>query len=276
MTVITLGFPGTQVDGVVNVDPGADFADTLEWIEAQGCPVGTLIVVRDRPEQSENAHRARLLRALAQRPDSAIATVVCPATRAELLRRLLAEWVRRLSPVELHALVGGLNASLRTVAVIGNVSELRRPAPSVPQHALGLLPGSTFAVDLDRGSVTSAKAGFTDFPLEASGPGTDSPPSVRLTYGQAQDWSRLLPGGDTEGVLLDETLVRTGDFWGAKRWAEVTAIAESPDSVVERVLATPGQSCPVCGREVRLSRSCPFCGVVTRRTEPTEDEVHVS
>lgn len=271
MPVVALGFAATEVAGIPVVDPSADLADTVEWVGSMRSEVGTLILVRDSVRGAGGTHRARLLKALAHDPDIALVTVTAPVTRADLLRRLLADWVPALSPIDLFAVVPALDAALRTVAVVGSLSNLRKPAPSVLQHAMGMLPGARFGVDMDRGTVTGARRGFEDFPSPLDAPGAQRP-AVRLSQDGA-GLVELLPDAGPAVSEVDPALVSSKDYWGASRWAELSVLHDTPDNIVSRALAEVPRLCPECTRAVRGPGACPFCGVMPTPHETSDEEV---
>ncbi|WP_426562816.1 hypothetical protein ACPPVT_18425 [Angustibacter sp. McL0619] len=262
MTLVGLGLPQVAVEHARLAAAGADATELQSLLGAPDDDrSGVLLLTCDEPGEERQSHRAGVVRALSERADVAVLALSEPPSRIALLMRCL-DFVSPYLPVaDLHAVAPAVNGALRTLALVDGVSGLRRPAPSVVQHGLGLVPGSRFAVDLEAGTVGAPNT------LDAVTKSLPANPVATSAVVVAADtWYPLLPGAPAEPtVMLRDVPPRT--FWGARRWAELTVLTEPLETVVERALQQPARPCTGCARQVRQA-TCPFCGVVPGQPGP--------
>lgn len=269
MSLVAVGFPALELQHAVQLPSGAPVRDVVDAVDAGSAGSARtgeacVLVTCDGPEEHAGAHVAGVARQLATPGTVSVSSVSLPATRAALLLRCLDYVAPYLSAADLHAVVPAVDAALRTVAVVDSVARLRRPAPGVAQHGLGLVPGSRFAVDLDAEVVGAPSTVFGAATATTLGAAVASAVAV---VGGVDGWYARLDGAPADPTItLTDVEPRT--FWGARRFVELSVLPEPLELVVERALQAPSNPCPTCEREVR-STACPFCGVVPTPQTPT-------
>lgn len=151
-----------------------------------------------------------------------------------------------------QAVADGLLRICHTRLALNSVAGLSLASPSMWQHLRSLLPGSSFEVDVTRGTVTGS-------------------PEIRWQVDRSHEafWSQ----SDSLSPLKIEVRMEGGPIpvpaeakpYGARRWAELTTI-ERLTQVVPRMLASIRPTfCSACGRTVAQS-GCPFCGTSSPST----------
>lgn len=161
------------------------------------------------------------------------------------------------------ALVPALEGDLHSLAWLGSLARLARPAPSMAQHLAAWWPGTSFSVGswYEPSLRRVGSGGGVPFP-----PG-EGPSGVALASrdGDGAAWLRQAVRGHGP-VVETEAHPRFQQYWGTVRVSEAVAYPLSPERLVERALPELRLlACPWCGEEVATA-VCPFCRMA--RDEP--------
>lgn len=241
---------------------GSRTLDLVDRLESYLSPDPTLVLVHDdRPAWSEPGapgHELALVRTALRRDDVVLRLVTGPVSRTVLLARLLGDTVA--SAAALAAMVDPLLGSIRTYALLGSVAHLDKPAPTVAQHARGLVPGACFLVDGE--SVTATKGRLP----RGLGRGAEAVLATSEGSDVDSDWpDRLWAALGPSTGMPEPLVVAGGSVWGTSRWAEISVSATTPAAVVARLDGVALTPCPWCRRPVLDEAPCPFCGADSRR-----------
>lgn len=161
---------------------------------------------------------------------------------------------------ELLAALPAVERSLQSFAWAASVSSLKRPSPSLRQHARSAVPRSAFFVSVaPQESVHDLPARNGDLPIAE----------------RDEDLSLLVAGEDEVGVawILDvanaalgglptqrvEPSPLTERWWGTKRVVEAVAVPATLDEIAAAVPAIRLAPCGWCGEPVAAT-PCAFCG----------------
>lgn len=153
-----------------------------------------------------------------------------------------------------------IERELIVLAWLTSVSGLKRPAPSLRQHARSLIPGRGFAAALQPEEwVRALSRSDTHVPLAR----VDRPMELLLAPTEEADVAWVVdvvnPG---LGMLRLREIPPTAHgtrWWGAKRLAEVVAYPTDVEALAGRVAPQSLRSCHWCGATVATT-PCPFCG----------------
>jgi hypothetical protein len=251
---VLIGAPVATLPNVAVLPSSSRPDEVFSAIEENDPAEPAVVVARDAVGDHVAAHLAQTVRGLVTDRAVAVLPVTAPPTQAVLLAQAH-DWLAPSHRADqLALLVPALVQHGRTIAVVGSVSRLRSPAPSVAQHARGLLPGSRFVVDLRAGVVVNGSESLDDTPMTTTvGLVAGGPPSA---------WLDELPQDPRRATwVLDASLVEPRDFWGCRRWCELTGFVTPVERVVADVLGGPEPTCRFCGLLRRVDR-CSFCGAV--------------
>ncbi|WP_103061659.1 hypothetical protein [Actinomyces qiguomingii] len=200
------------------------------------------------------ARPSLVAREVLARADVALIQVSGSPTQQALAVRSLC-----LLPVSAYGLaqsvVDAVRAQCRTRAAMSSVTRLSQARPSLTQHVRSFFPGASFDVDLGSGDVRSAK------PIEWDVRGARD-----ICWAVCQDlgdFSVALAGGRPTVVLPPAA----DSPYGARRWAEVSAVEDLELAVSRALTAVHAVGCRGCGRTVPIT-GCPFCGTWMRSTSP--------
>lgn len=269
MSLLVLGLPvsgsypsaGAQATAVPGTAlPPADDTSAVELL--RGLPADTVVLA---PAQTGPAVHRRMLRArkLTGRTDLAVLSRRRPASRL-VLAACLVLGSEAFRPAEAAAAMDALDTCLSTTALLDRVGGLEAPVPSIGQHALGVVPGTRFLVDLDGGTVRRVGARLTGRPLSSDRSATTGGMALACASGAVPlSW----PGQLVE-LLRPEQVEQLppvdgpeGGFWGTARWAELTVLRRpAHDVLVELRDALPFSLCPSCERPA-AGPTCVFCGL---------------
>jgi hypothetical protein len=253
MKLVMVGVPSPSV-------ASAEPVDALTVVES--LPAGDHLLLAWAPGVDGGMHSLQVARALSLRTDLALVELTGSATQAAAAGAAAAASVVVLPPVAAPLLAEHVRRTSRRVAITSSVARLADPAPSLVQHAASLLPWTSFTVDVDRGEVVSGGRA----PRRAHG--LSGPAFAAVSDDAGRSMLDTLEGWVGRQLTIVPAPTRSGT--GARRWAEVTVMAEEPLTLVRRWAATVQLSdCLVCGRPVVTAR-CLFCGHTDgeRRLEP--------
>ncbi len=244
------------VGGVAHVPPGAghapaDLSGLLTALGHARADGATLLVA----VTEEGLAAARSARVGLADPDLGVLECLVPPTRVFLVAAALAT-LPAMALGLASAVIRAVEQATTTRALLSSVAGLTRPRPSLWLDATSYLPGRTYLVDWDVGSVSTGS-------------------SLDLAPGRLAVVNRSAkPLDPAEPLFAGERVDLTSDgtFWGAKRWWEVSVMASSLDDVVDRALVPDAVAampeCPSCGR-ASSGEVCAFCQIpVAARTEP--------
>lgn len=189
-------------------------------------------------------------------------TTALPPLASTLLVRMLGELAmsRHVVPSLLVSGVGRLEQLITSVAWLGSVARLQRPAPSLLQHARSWLPGSRFAAVLDDEPRVLRLRRNEPLPLDR----LDPPEAWRIVVtagtGDQDAVERSLahhaPGVEVTRIPRADESVR---WWGTERFVEVAYVPSDVRRWARQLLGDrePGV-CRWCG-ELSLVRPCSLC-----------------
>ncbi|NLT55767.1 MAG: hypothetical protein GXX79_14660 [Actinomycetales bacterium] len=217
-----------------------------------GLPAGALVAASPGGESTIGSIR-RFLRAGVRRD---VRLVEVPLSRSALAMTA-AVMSYGIPAGAVRDVAAGVSELASTVVLLDTVSALDRPAPSVAQHAAGLLPGTRFVVDVTRGRVH--KCGRS-LPASVLPQGVAAAVTACGEDRTSNQWREQLEAGvrSTNGIRLS---TGTGSLWRARSWAEVTAVTEPLDAFARRLAQRLDlRYCHWC-REVVSGFPCLYCGV---------------
>ncbi|SDN30001.1 hypothetical protein SAMN05216355_101636 [Actinomyces ruminicola] len=203
----------------------------------------------------EAAARPSLVaREVLARGDVALVTLTGSPTQQALMLRALHLLLPSTYGLS-QSVVNAVRAQCRTRVALSSVARLSQARPSLMQHVRSLFPGASFDVDLVSGDVHSAK------PIEWNVQGARD-----ICWAGCPDMGSLqvsLAGGRPTVVLPPSA----ESPYGARNWAEVSAIDDLELAVSRALTTVPTMSCRGCGRTTPMV-GCPFCGTWIRSTVP--------
>jgi hypothetical protein len=239
--------------------PAADRVATLvDAVRSRSTTPTLLLVHNDDPGGDTSiVHDVVLAARSVARWDVLIRVVSGPPTLFQAVIRVLGN-----AGVPAGVRAVGLELVLRsvhTLALIGSVSKLERPAPSVLQHARSLAPGARFLVQPD--AVRDAHRGLpADLPRGRPVLAVAASDDERVQWAH-ELWKAVAP----VGAPMVPVGRPVGRWWGTSRWAELAVLEESPERLIEQVRRLSSVSCSWCGNTIAISSPCPFCGTTPQR-----------
>lgn len=156
----------------------------------------------------------------------------------------------------LIALLPALEANVHTLAWLGSLRGLARPAPTMAQHLASWWPGTSFtAASWHRPALRRTVADHA-----VAFPPVEGPRGLALAADDddGETWLRRAVGG--QGPVVDVASdPRPRAYWGTTLVAEAAAYPLDPERLTGAVAnETSLQTCPWCGEGVAAS-VCPFC-----------------
>ncbi|MCA0294206.1 MAG: hypothetical protein LCH96_02630 [Actinobacteria bacterium] len=252
--VLALGIAGSRFDT-------ADLSALLDFVEAAPAGVGarpTVLILATAAGEAEHLVLAHRLRGLAEGCDVAVVPLDLAATAVELTARMVAGSADLVDPDLLPELALAFAGAIDTAAVLGDVSRLREPTPTLAQHARGLLPGACFLVS-PAAPVLSGRALVQpawEALVAGSGP-------LRIASASPGDRLAAFVAALPEGtVVVDPPPGAHAQRWGARNWVELSWLGEDPDAIRRTLCQRETSRCDNCGRRA-LTEVCPFCSAVT-------------
>ena len=159
-----------------------------------------------------------------------------------------------------QVLADALVQACQTRVALNSVSKLADPRPTLLQHARGMLPGTSFEVDMAGKTVTTVGSSFHSETM------TWSTGAAQATcWAASSDLGRVkvsVVGAAAPIVLPQED---AGNPYGVRHWAELSVIGDPMGVLRAAFTSTPSLPCVGCRRRVPLS-GCPFCGTSAPRS----------
>lgn len=257
--VVCVNFPGYPYA----LDDLLELVEAAEWKTQDGSRPLLVVLARETPD-GQGRRLGHLVRGLAYRSDVALVTVRASASAANLIRWAVLSLAGQVDIGLVPVLAHRLSASVQTVAVVDSVSKLTNATATVTQHARSYLPGSCFVISPGRPVVTGRTAGLMAWQaLVASMAGALGQSTAMDSWpGGARDFAGCLP---QQAPLLDSAWVSSGDWWGAKKWIEVSWIDQDASQIAWEVSQAWFPRCSNCGQPVD-GTWCPFCRVANYGT----------
>jgi hypothetical protein len=241
---------------------GRDDTEALIGLLSSGLAGGgrTVAIVGDwlDAEQRDRVHSARTL---LDTDRVALVETDLPPLAAGVLTAL-ADALAARSPQagELVAALPALAGELTVVSWLASVSKLRRPAPSVAQHARSALPGSAFAVVVAPDEHVHT-LGRNDSGIEIAPAG--QPAQLVVASGEGGDTAWVLetlnPALGSLPVLEVAPSEAGPSWWGTSKLVEAVAAPTDLPALAARLLPSGLAACRWCGEPLAAS-PCPFCG----------------
>jgi hypothetical protein len=254
--VLALGRPGIP-NGIADLPA---FLDHMEAAEPDGGdqPVAVVLICPAVPE-TPGEGLARRLRGLARWCDTAVVALDVPGSVIELTARVAATIAPNMSPDVVPEFSRRIAAAAATVAVIDSTSRLRRPVPSLGQHARSWLPGAWFAVTPDQRVLSGrdvARAALREAVAEAGPVALAATSAGTLLAEFRQDLPPDVP-------VVEQPDGGRDPYWGARNWLEFSWLRTAPAQLAEQLAAESSMRCANCGRRTHRE-VCSYCAAVTR------------
>lgn len=232
--------------------------------EALGLARRAVVVLPDWA--GDDAHRhVQTAHALLDTDRVAIARTDLPPLAASIAAALAAATAPHLRGAGVLAqALPAIAKELTVLAWLGRVTSLRRPSPSLGQHARSLMPGQGFLAVLQPEELVRPLKG-EDTPEDLPLPGTAGAETHELLMaphpGADVDWVTNLAKpalGDLKLREVDPTAAGA-TWWGTDRLVEVVAYPTDMEALARRVAPATIQRCGWC-REPIAEQPCPLCG----------------
>jgi hypothetical protein len=166
----------------------------------------------------------------------------------------------QFAPGDTLEILRSLRAVTTTVAISNSVSRLVSPAPSVWQHLRGLLPRSTFVIDVPGRRVLAGAQVLKRLKRVHGGTLVLANAPDRQSLLWREELIALAP--DAPRFVLDQVGAAAVP-WRSHSWAEVTGLAVTVEAFASRLqMYLARQVCPSCLSSVS-GTICPMCGVVS-------------
>lgn len=275
-SVFTFGAPtlsareGSELPGEPATALPADGSPAhLAWLLGprpgrDGAP-GHCVAIRPRTVPEPSLRNLGVLGSTLLPARLAIRPTALPPAAMGVLARLANALVERLpSAGALVAALPRLERELVVLAWADTVAALHHPPPSVAQHALSLVPGSSFEVSFSPDPTVrrlTRREGNNGLQR------TERRVEVLVVGRRANpDWvSRTVEAAFAGHPIIDVDPPEDESWWGTERVVEVVAYPTDLDALAERLNQRLALSeCGWCGAVI-ASKSCPFCRQPRRR-----------
>lgn len=182
-----------------------------------------------------------------------------------VLARLAAALAPQTDPGTLLTVLAEIEAQTRTFVLVDSPGRLHRPAPSLWQHAWGLLPGTCFLGELG-GRVRAIGRRGLPSGLAETVQATDAVLYTSEVEGLSATRARALEHivaavSPHQCVPEPVDAVEAQQWWGPSRPLELCAIPRDIESIVRSVQRRAAR-CPWCG-SVATTAACAVCGSAT-------------
>jgi hypothetical protein len=245
------GIEATNGVAVVGVDDPVGLADHVGRITGAH---GWLVI--GMPQGLADAGRTAVTIAAGCHPTARIAWFVSSHNPLGIFAALASSVLQQEEPGRGVSLVRGVLDLSWSATVLSSVAGLTSPAPTVRQHLLSYLPGSSFVVRHDPHPAVLGSRG-ADLVR-----GLPNPRMPRLLLSEAGAPSAVVEAVQHAGAPVASRQFETpGDWSPLFGKAKAHQLALLPDAT--HVVLDALRPCPSCGVQVTMTQ-CPFCRIQTR------------
>ncbi len=244
-----------EVGGVVEVD---DVASLVDRLRPHAAREDALLVVAPADEADTVRHTLSLARAGAPGATGVVHATSLPPLGRRGLVEVLGSMSGSFSAGQLLVVCEALERTMTAGAVLGSVTRLADPGPSMAQHVRSWLPSGRFVVlTHPHRSVTTLTGLDTagvrlpelDVPVYFARTGDDA-----ATAAAADELAQRLTGAPATVV---EAPAESRRRWGTRRYTEFSALPQDI-TVLVRTALDAAAACRSCGAPVAWT-SCRFC-----------------